>query len=148
MLKKISPFQNAAPVVLVVMDGFGIPRDPSVSAIAAAHTPTLDFLFQNYPNIQLKAHGTAVGMPSDEDMGNSEVGHNAIGAGQVYEQGAALVLKAIDDGSIWRGSAWREIVAGVADKTKNALHLIGLLSDGNVHSHISHLKALIAQAKA
>ena len=148
MLAKIPNFpQRKAPILLIVMDGVGIARDPAGSAVAAAKTPTLDFLFANYPNIRLKAHGKAVGMPSDSDMGNSEVGHNAIGAGQVYKQGAALVTTAIENGSIWQGKAWREIVAGVLNKEKNALHLIGLLSDGNVHSHISHLKALIIQAK-
>ena len=82
------------------------------SAIAAARKPTLDRLFAKYPNIRLRAHGTAVGMPSDDDMGNSEVGHNAIGAGQVYSQGAALVSNAIASGAIWQGEAWQQIVAG------------------------------------
>ena len=148
MLAKIPNFpKTKAPVLLIVMDGVGIARDPAGSAVAAANTPTLDFLFANFPNIRLKAHGKAVGMPSDSDMGNSEVGHNAIGAGQVYKQGAALVTTAIENGTIWQGQAWREIVESVANKEKNALHLIGLLSDGNVHSHIAHLKALIIQAK-
>jgi 2,3-bisphosphoglycerate-independent phosphoglycerate mutase len=82
------------------------------SAIAAARKPTLDRFFADYPNITLRAHGTAVGMPSDDDMGNSEVGHNAIGAGQVYSQGAALVADAIASGAIWQGEAWQQIVAG------------------------------------
>jgi phosphoglycerate mutase (EC 5.4.2.1) len=77
------------------MDGYGIPKHAVGSAIDAARKPTLDRLFAQYPNITLRAHGTAVGMPSDDDMGNSEVGHNAIGAGQVYAQGAALVANAI-----------------------------------------------------
>jgi 2,3-bisphosphoglycerate-independent phosphoglycerate mutase len=85
-------------------------------------------------------------MPSDEDMGNSEVGHNAIGAGQVYSQGAALVADAIATGSLWQGTAWREIVAG-AKAGRGALHFIGLFSDGNVHSHIEHLRAMILRAK-
>ncbi|MDD3481298.1 2,3-bisphosphoglycerate-independent phosphoglycerate mutase, partial [Azovibrio restrictus] len=91
--------------------------------------------------------GTAVGMPSDDDMGNSEVGHNAIGAGQVYSQGAALVAGAIGSGSIWQGEAWQQIVAG-AKAGRSVLHFMGLFSDGNVHSHIDHLKAMITQAKA
>lgn len=148
MLSKIPNFpKTKAPVLLIVMDGVGIARDPAGSAVAAAKTPTLDYLFQHYPNIRLKAHGKAVGMPSDDDMGNSEVGHNAIGSGQIYAQGAALVSTAIESGAIWQGKAWREIIQGVKDKNKNALHCIGLLSDGNVHSHIAHLKALIIQAK-
>ena len=85
-------------------------------------------------------------MPSDDDMGNSEVGHNAIGAGQVYSQGAALVANAISDGSIWAGQAWREIVAAIKSG-RGVLHLLGLFSDGNVHSHIDHLKALVGRAK-
>ncbi len=128
------------------MDGVGLAKTDVGSAVAAARKPTLDRLFARYPNVRLRAHGTAVGMPSDDDMGNSEVGHNAIGAGQVYAQGAALVSGAISSGSIWSGRAWREIVEG-AKAGRSTIHFIGLLSDGNVHSHIDHLKALVARAK-
>lgn len=148
MLQKLTNFPGVpGPVVVIVLDGYGLPKTDVGSAIAAANKPTLDKLFANYPNIRLRAHGTAVGMPSDDDMGNSEVGHNAIGAGQVYSQGAALVAGAIESGSIWQGEAWQQIVAG-AKAGRNVLHFIGLFSDGNVHSHIDHLKAMIAQAKA
>src|SRR5574343_1430295 len=148
MLQKSSRFAGVAgPVVVIVLDGYGLPPTDVGSAIAAARKPTLDRLFADYPNITLRAHGTAVGMPSDDDMGNSEVGHNAIGAGQVYSQGAALVANAIADGAIWQGSAWREIVAG-AKAGRGVIHFIGLFSDGNVHSHIDHLKAMVVQAKA
>ena len=148
MLQKLSTFPGVpGPVVIIVMDGYGLPKTDVGSAIAAARKPTLDKLFANYPNIRLKAHGTAVGMPSDDDMGNSEVGHNAIGAGQVYSQGAALVAGAIESGSIWQGEAWQQIVAG-AQAGRSVLHFMGLFSDGNVHSHIAHLKAMIVQAKA
>ena len=148
MLQKLSTFAGVSgPVVTIVLDGYGLPKNELGSAIAAAKKPTLDRLFADYPNIRLRAHGTAVGMPSDEDMGNSEVGHNALGAGQVYAQGAALVANAIADGSIWAGSAWQEIVAG-AKAGRGVIHFIGLFSDGNVHSHIDHLKAMVAQAKA
>ena len=147
MLQKFSAFPGVpGPVVVIVMDGYGIPKLEVGSAIAAANKPTLDRLFAEYPNISLRAHGTAVGMPSDDDMGNSEVGHNAIGAGQVYSQGAALVANAIADGSIWQGEAWKQIVAG-AKAGRGVVHFIGLFSDGNVHSHIDHLKAMVAQAK-
>ena len=113
MLQKLSSFAGVpGPVVVIVMDGYGIPKSDVGSAIAAARKPTLDRLFADYPNIKLRAHGTAVGMPSDDDMGNSEVGHNAIGAGQVYSQGAALVADAIASGAIWQGEAWQQIVAG------------------------------------
>ncbi len=146
MLPKLSAFPGiAGPVVTIIMDGYGLPKSDVGSAIAAAVKPTLDRLFATCPNIRLRAHGKAVGMPSDEDMGNSEVGHNAIGAGQVYAQGAALVADAIASGAIWQGAAWREIVAGARS---GALHFIGLFSDGNVHSHIDHLKAMVIQAKA
>lgn len=152
MLQKNPSFPGVAgPVVVIVMDGYGLPKNDAGSAIAAARKPTLDRLFADYPNISLRAHGTAVGMPSDDDMGNSEVGHNAIGAGQVYAQGAALVANAIADGAIWAGDAWKEIVAGAkagADGKEGTIHFIGLFSDGNVHSHIDHLKAMVVQAKA
>jgi 2,3-bisphosphoglycerate-independent phosphoglycerate mutase len=148
MLQKLSSFAGVSgPVVIIVMDGYGLPKTDVGSAIAAARKPTLDRLFANYPNIRLRAHGTAVGMPSDDDMGNSEVGHNAIGAGQVYSQGASLVSNAIASGAIWQGEAWQQIVAG-AKAGRGVVHLLGLFSDGNVHSHIDHLKAMVVQAKA
>ena len=147
MLQKNPNFSGViGPVVIIVMDGYGIPKTDVGSAIAAAKKPTLDRLFAQYPNITLRAHGTAVGMPSDDDMGNSEVGHNAIGAGQVYSQGASLVSNAIASGAIWQGEAWQQIIAG-AKAGRGVVHFIGLFSDGNVHSHIDHLKAMIAQAK-
>ena len=147
MLQKLASFAGInGPVVTIVMDGYGIPKSDAGSAIAAAKKPTLDKLFANYPNISLRAHGTAVGMPSDEDMGNSEVGHNAIGAGQVYSQGASLVADAIASGAIWQGEAWQQIVAG-AKAGRGVIHFIGLFSDGNVHSHIDHLKAMVLRAK-
>ena len=148
MLKKLASFPGIpGPVVIIVMDGYGLPKTEVGSAIAAARKPTLDRLFASYPNIRLRAHGTAVGMPSDDDMGNSEVGHNALGAGQVYSQGASLVANAITAGAIWRGEAWQQIVAG-AKAGRGVIHFIGLFSDGNVHSHIDHLKAMVVQAKA
>ncbi|MBP8217699.1 MAG: 2,3-bisphosphoglycerate-independent phosphoglycerate mutase [Thauera sp.] len=151
MLQKLPAFAGVqGPVVVIVMDGYGIPKHAVGSAIDAARKPTLDRLFAQYPNITLRAHGTAVGMPSDDDMGNSEVGHNAIGAGQVYAQGAALVANAIAEGAIWQGEAWQQIVAGAkagANGKAGVLHFIGLFSDGNVHSHIDHLKAMLVRAK-
>ncbi len=145
MLNKFSAFSGiSGPVVTIVMDGIGYNPSEVGNAIAAARKPTLDRLLKNYSHLYLKAHGTAVGMPSDEDMGNSEVGHNAIGAGQVYSQGAALVENAITSGEIYGRDAWKEIIAGAKNST---LHFIGLFSDGNVHSNVNHLKAMIAQAK-
>lgn len=145
MLNQFSSFPGIkGPVVTIVMDGYGYNPSDIGNAIAAARKPTLDRLMKEYSYVYLKAHGTAVGMPSDEDMGNSEVGHNAIGAGQVYEQGAALVDKSIQTGEIFGRDAWKEIVTGAKN---SVLHFIGLFSDGNVHSNISHLKAMIAEAK-
>ena len=147
MLKKLATFAGVpGPVVVIVMDGFGLPKSDVGSAIAAARKPTLDALFAKYPNVSLRAHGTAVGMPSDDDMGNSEVGHNAIGAGQVYRQGAALVASAIESGAIWQGQGWQQSVAG-AKAGRGVMHFIGLFSDGNVHSHIDHLKAMVLRAR-
>lgn len=134
------------PVFCIVMDGVGIGADNISNAVKNARTPTLDMLKANYPMLKLKAHGTAVGLPSDDDMGNSEVGHNAIGAGQVFAQGAKLVSNSIESGLMFKSQAWKDVI-GVKD-TGKTLHFIGLFSDGNVHSHIDHLKAMIKQAKA
>jgi len=138
------------PVLIVVMDGIGICGREAGNAVLAANTPTLDRLFANYPNTLLKAHGTAVGLPSDEDMGNSEVGHNAMGAGKVYNQGAMLVNSAIETGRMFVSRIWRDISTRCQNSGSGAggtLHFIGLFSDGNVHSHIDHLKAMIIRAK-
>lgn len=147
MLKKKMDFAGLnGPVVTIVMDGYGFNPSGEGNAIAAACKPTLDRLLANYSNVLLKAHGRAVGMPTDDDMGNSEVGHNAIGAGQVYNQGAALVADSIKSGEIFSRDAWKEIVGNAREKG-TTLHFIGLFSDGNVHSNISHLKAMVAQSK-
>jgi 2,3-bisphosphoglycerate-independent phosphoglycerate mutase len=134
------------PVVVVVMDGVGLGPDYAGNAVSAAYKPTLDGLMSSCPWTKLAAHGTAVGMPSDADMGNSEVGHNAIGAGRVFDQGAKLVQQAIASGALFTSSGWKEIVANALAR-KSTLHFIGLFSDGNVHSHIDHLKAMIVAAK-
>jgi len=131
----------AGPVVLVIMDGVGLGRRDESDGVFLANTPTLDELLGEPLFVKLKAHGKAVGLPSDEDMGNSEVGHNALGAGRVFAQGAQLVNDAIASGSIFRGTAWRAIVA--RGRAGGTVHFIGLLSDGNVHSHIAHLFALL-----
>jgi 2,3-bisphosphoglycerate-independent phosphoglycerate mutase len=147
MLKRLTEFPGyQGPVVVVVMDGFGISPTLEGNAIAQAKTPVLDELFRTSPNTLLKAHGKAVGLPSDEDMGNSEVGHNAIGSGQVYEQGASLVSQAIADGRIWEREAWKDVVRNVVS-SGGTLHFLGLFSDGNVHSHVNHLVAMIKRAK-
>ena len=146
-LKKLSGFDGVnGPVLTIVMDGVGLAPDTISNAVACAYTPTLDMLMAKYPCVSLKAHGTAVGLPSDDDMGNSEVGHNALGAGQVFAQGAKLVSNSIESGKMFTSDTWQSIVANV--KTSNGvLHFLGLFSDGNVHSHIDHLKAMIIRAK-
>ena len=130
------------PLLTIVMDGVGIAPDNGANAIAAAHTPTLDHLMANYPMVAIRAHGTAVGLPSDDDMGNSEVGHNALGSGQVFAQGAKLVSQSIETGKLFASATWLELVENVKNNG-STLHLMGLFSDGNVHSHIDHLKALV-----
>ena len=134
-------------ILLVVMDGVGFSKTGLGDAVTLANTPTLDHLLKTRPHTRLKAHGDAVGLPSDDDMGNSEVGHNALGCGQVYSQGAKLVNESIESGKIYTSEAWQALAGGCKAKG-TALHFIGLLSDGNVHSNISHLLAMIAQAKA
>ncbi|HOO20075.1 MAG TPA: 2,3-bisphosphoglycerate-independent phosphoglycerate mutase [Kiritimatiellia bacterium] len=146
-LDKIANYSEPkGPVVLVIMDGVGIGQYEEGDFVRAAWKPNLDKLLATCPHTTLKAHGTAVGMPSDADMGNSEIGHNAIGCGRVYDQGASLVAKAVDSGSLFDGDAWKALVANVKDRN-STLHFIGLFSDGNVHSHLDHLKGMLTRAK-
>ncbi len=130
-------------VLLVVMDGIGARQGAYGNAVVQAHTPQLDFLKKNAFYAELKAHGSSVGLPNDDDMGNSEVGHNAIGAGRIINQGALLVSDAIKNKSLYQKNSWQKMLVSIhKDKT---LHFIGLLSDGNVHSHEEHLHALLKQ---
>lgn len=133
----------SGPVLTVVMDGVGVGPENEGNAVRLARTPLLDRLRREVPYTELLAHGTAVGLPSDEDMGNSEVGHNALGAGRVFAQGARLVNEALNSGALFAGPTWKALVKRAQS---GALHLIGLLSDGNVHSHIDHLFRLIDEA--
>ncbi|HCG35556.1 MAG TPA: 2,3-bisphosphoglycerate-independent phosphoglycerate mutase [Clostridiales bacterium] len=147
MLKPLkNPIGIQGPVVTIVMDGVGIGKANEANAVLAARTPTLDKLFQTYPMVAINAHGTAVGLPSDDDMGNSEVGHNALGAGQVFAQGAKLVAASIESGKMFASDTWKRLAGNCVGGT-HTLHFIGLFSDGNVHSNISHLKAMLTQAK-
>lgn len=147
-LKKLSSFPGVpGPVITCVMDGVGIGKKDESDAVFLARKPHLDFLCGLPLSTRLAAHGTAVGMPSDADMGNSEVGHNALGAGRVYDQGAKLVQNALESGAIFESDAWRELTERVR-QSGQPLHFLGLLSDGNVHSHIDHLKAMIQKADA
>ncbi|MDR2481731.1 MAG: 2,3-bisphosphoglycerate-independent phosphoglycerate mutase [Spirochaetaceae bacterium] len=133
------------PAVLIIMDGVGYGKYTEGDAVAAAMMNNLQALSASCPLTKLKAHGKAVGLPSDDDMGNSEVGHNAMGCGRVFEQGAALVQASIDSGVMFKGEAWKKITGNV--QQNGALHFIGLFSDGNVHSNLAHLKAMICAAK-
>jgi len=136
-------------LVLLILDGVGLYRGRTEgyggNAVDLASTPTLDRLLAKAPIVmQLKAHGTAVGLPSDDDMGNSEVGHNAMGAGRIFVQGAQLVNRAIADGTMFSGAVWKDLVARVIE-LGSTFHLIGLLSDGYVHSHIDHVERMVRQ---
>ncbi|CAN5295598.1 2,3-bisphosphoglycerate-independent phosphoglycerate mutase [soil metagenome] len=132
------------PVVLVVMDGIGCGAGDEADAVKIATTPTLDRLWVPGVSTELRAHGKAVGLPSDDDMGNSEVGHNALGAGKVYAQGAVLIGRAIASGALFEGATWKQAVErGVRG---GAMHFLGLTSDGNVHSHLDHLEVMLAAA--
>ena len=142
-LKKLANFEGVrGPVLTIVMDGVGIAPATAGNAVYHAYTPTLDMLMEKYPMVTLRAHGTAVGLPSDDDMGNSEVGHNALGSGQVFSQGAKLVSESIESGKMFESDTWKALTGDC-----KTLHFLGLFSDGNVHSHIDHLKAMIAHAK-
>jgi len=141
-LEKLEKFSGPkGPLLLMILDGVGLGKEYPGNAVYMAKTPTLDSLFRSELFTTLKAHGTAVGLPSEGDMGNSEVGHNAIGAGRVFAQGAKLVGQSLKSGAIFETEAWRTIVS--RGKSGGAVHFIGLLSDGNVHSHIDQLFALI-----
>ena len=150
MLKSLEKNPNftprRGPLVLAILDGVGFGKYADGDAVKMANIPVFNSLLANSPSTKLKAHGTAVGMPSDADMGNSEVGHNAIGSGRVFAQGAKLVEDAITSKKLFAGDSWLKLVNNV--KSHNStLHFIGLLSDGNVHSNISHLKAMITEAR-
>lgn len=132
------------PVVLVIMDGVGVGRGDEYDAVASVPTPALDALREHALYRTLRAHGTCVGLPTEGDMGNSEVGHNILGAGRIFDQGAKCVDSALSSGAIW-GDAWGELVTGPASGD-STLHLIGLLSDGNVHASLEHVDALVRRA--
>ena len=134
------------PLLTIVMDGVGLNAPGNGNAVEAAYTPTLDMLMKKYPMVTLKAHGTAVGLPSDDDMGNSEVGHNALGSGQVFAQGALLVSNSISSGKMFESETWKAAVKNVLDND-STMHFLGLFSDGNVHSNIEHLRSMIEHAK-
>ena len=141
-LKKLENFvPRKGPVLLVVMDGVGFGKQDESDGVYLAKTPNLDKILELPNKTRLKAHGTAVGLPTDDDMGNSEVGHNALGAGRVFDQGAKLVNKSIETGEIFESENWKKVIE--QGKNGGTVHFLGLLSDGNVHSHIKQLFTLI-----
>jgi len=146
-LEKLSSFSGRdGPLLLIVMDGLGIGKKDKGNAVFLADPPNLQRLERECEEKALYrsifAHGTHVGLPTDSDMGNSEVGHNAFGAGQIYDQGAKLVDKDLETGRMFQTDVWNKLTGAVKD-TSNTVHLIGLLSDGNVHSHIFQLYGIL-----
>jgi 2,3-bisphosphoglycerate-independent phosphoglycerate mutase len=142
-LKKLTNWKGrSGPLVFVVMDGVGYGQYKEGDAFANAVTETFDALVHCSPHTQLKAHGTAVGLPSDEDMGNSEVGHNAFGAGRIFAQGSKLVGESLKSGAMFTGETWKKLM-----KTQGTLHFLGLLSNGGIHSKLEHLEIMVKQAK-
>ncbi len=143
-LDRFAPFPGRpGPLLLVIADGVGIaPPGPS-NAVTEANTPTLDALLDSPLSTSLLAHGTAVGLPSDDDMGNSEVGHNALGAGRVFAQGAKLVNGALASGSLFRNPVWH---TAIQHGRAHTMHFLGLHSDGNVHASNEQLYHLLERA--
>lgn len=133
------------PTMLIIMDGYGLGIENDRNAVAQAKTPNLDRLYKNFPNTRLNASGQAVGLP-DGQMGNSEVGHLNIGAGRTVYQDLTRITKSIEDGEFFENPELLKAVKNAKDNDK-ALHIMGLVSDGGVHSHNSHLYALLKLAK-
>ena len=136
---------NKAPTTLIIMDGFGLRKETDGNAVAAAATPVLDRLFAENAWTELQASGRWVGLP-DGQMGNSEVGHTNIGGGRVVFQDLPRISNAVADGSFFANAAYLHAME-TCRAQGTALHLMGLLSDGGVHSHIEHLYALLRMAK-
>ncbi len=130
--------------VLIILDGWGIAENPEVSAIDKAHTPFVDSLYQKYSNTQLRTSGLAVGLPEGQ-MGNSEVGHMNLGAGRVVYQDLVKINRSVDNGELANKTVLKEAFL-YAKEHQKSVHLIGLLSDGGIHSHIKHVKGLISAA--
>ena len=141
----MSKLNYKGPVVLVVMDGVGLRDQTEGNAVKLAHLETLDTLMKKYPTASLGAAGEYVGVPKG-DMGNSEVGHNAMGAGEIVLQRSAAVENDVSTGKIFDTQTWRDIVAQIHDHN-STLHFMGIFSDGNVHSNIAHLEKMLAQAQ-
>jgi 2,3-bisphosphoglycerate-independent phosphoglycerate mutase len=139
------PYTLNKKTILMILDGWGITQDPAVSAIAQAKTPFIDSLYEKYPNAQLRTDGLHVGLPEGQ-MGNSEVGHMNLGAGRIVYQDLAKINKAITDDTLKNEQVLVDALAFAKANSKK-VHLLGLLSDGGVHAHIDHLKALLDVAQ-
>ena len=142
-----APNSASSPLVLAILDGVGLESPTGDNALTLANAPFLHQVISGsldgrpVVSLPIRAHGTAVGLPSDADMGNSEVGHNIMGAGRIFDQGAKQVEAALESGDIW-GTAWQNVMS----RKNRRIHFLGLLSDGNVHSHIRHLVILLTRA--
>ena len=134
------------PTLLIILDGFGHREDPRDNAIAAAHTPTWDRLWQTAPTTLISGSGQDVGLPEGQ-MGNSEVGHMSLGSGRVIHQSISKIDKAIADGSFHRNPAYCQAIESAVSQGK-AVHIMGLLSSGGVHSHERHIVEMLRLAAA
>ncbi|MDR1197072.1 MAG: 2,3-bisphosphoglycerate-independent phosphoglycerate mutase [Candidatus Nomurabacteria bacterium] len=137
--------KHTRPLVLAILDGVGLSEKRAGNAVKQAKMPNFERLMRDYPHLSLAASGLAVGVPAG-DMGNSEVGHNTIGSGQAVAQGPLRVSEALNSGAVFKGPVWRDLIKNVK-KSGGQLHFLGLLSDGNVHSHIDHLLKMIDRAE-
>ncbi len=137
--------QFDGPVVLAILDGVGLAPDSAGNAVSKARTPFLGQTTRDYLHIALDASGEAVGLLPGV-MGNSEVGHNTMGAGRVYKQGIAHIDEAFKNGTVFNSKAWREAIDRVLNNYEHTLHFAGIFSDGGVHSHLNHLKLMVDQA--
>ncbi len=129
------------PTVLMILDGYGLNEKTEGNAIKLANTPVMNKLMKEYPFVRGNASGMAVGLPEGQ-MGNSEVGHLNMGAGRIVYQELTRITKEIQDGDFFKNEAFLDAISN-CKKNNSALHLYGLLSDGGVHSHITHLYALL-----
>ena len=133
------------PIILCIMDGYGIAPAGKGNCVAEAKKPNLDRIFKEYPTTLIEASGEAVGLPEGQ-MGNSEVGHLNIGAGHIVYQSLTLINKAVKDGSFFKNEQYLQAMEN-CKKNHKKLHIFGLMSDGGVHSHVNHICAIIKMAK-
>ena len=131
-------------VILMILDGWGITQDPKVSAIYNAKTPYINSLYDKFPNAELRTDGEHVGLPEGQ-MGNSEVGHINLGAGRIVYQNLAMINKALKEDTLAKEQVLVDAFKHAKDNNKN-VHLLGLVSNGGIHSHIDHLKGLLTAA--